>query len=257
MEVKMSKYKVAVQLYSIREEVEKDMEMALRKVKEMGYDSVEFAGFYGKSVKEIKSLLSRNGLTCETVHQDVTAFREDMDATITFLKELGVKYCAIPYYPLEEWRRDFDGVIEFFTKISRGLSENGIQLLYHHHDFEFQKIGNQKTILDALFEAMPSPIIEPQIDTCWVHYAGFDPVTYIKKYGSRVETIHLKDYVLNDKGEFEFRPFGQGIQNVSSIIDAINKVDVKIFVVEQDNSPDRPIMEALHQSRACLKSFGI
>ena len=94
----MKKFNVGLQLYSVREDMAKDFEGTLKKVAEMGYEYVEFAGYFGKSAKEIKEILNRYGLKCISVHQGPAPFFDNGYEIIDYLKELGIEYCVIPWY---------------------------------------------------------------------------------------------------------------------------------------------------------------
>ena len=275
----MKNFKVALQLYSIREDMASDMDAALGAVKAMGYDYVEFAGYYGKTAEEVRALLDKHGLECVSVHQGAEAFEEDGQAAVDFLKTIGAKYCAIPWYELDKLRDSFAETAELFAKTGKLLKDNGIALLYHNHDFEFTKVDGQY-ILDKLFATVPSDLLNPQLDTCWVHYAGVNPAECVEKYSGRVRVLHLKDFVCKNLGGgpvyaligadgkeekaasqsdngFELRPVGYGIQDFPAILAAAEKAGVEIVVVEQDESVDRPPLEAAKMSREYLKGLGI
>ena len=134
----MKQFKVGLQLYSVRGDMEKDFEGTLRAVKEMGYDYVEFAGYYGKSAQEVKALLDEIGLVCPSVHQGPDIKKEKGQEAVDYIKTFGVKYAAIPWYGIENYQNGkFDETIEKFKKVGELLRKNGIQLTYHNHDFEF------------------------------------------------------------------------------------------------------------------------
>ena len=277
----MKNFKVALQLYSIRWDMEKDMDTTLKKVKEIGYDYVEFAGYYGHTAEEVKNMLDKYELECISVHQGTELFLKEGQNAIEYLKTIGARYCAIPWYNVDNLKgTEYWGkTVDEFTKVGKALKENGIQLLYHNHDFEFNKFEN-KFLLDWIFETIPADILQPQIDTCWVHYAGHDPAEYILKYSGRISILHLKDFVCKNLGGgpvyaligndgkdekkaskeevgFEFRPLGYGIQNFPKILEAAEKADIEYLVVEQDQSPDRAPMEAAKLSREYLRKLGI
>ena len=92
----MKKFKVGIQLYSLRDAMEKDMDATLKAVKEMGYDYVEFAGYFDKSAEEVRTLLDKYGLECVSVHQAIGLFEEEGKAAVDYLNTIGAKYCAIP-----------------------------------------------------------------------------------------------------------------------------------------------------------------
>ena len=277
----MKKFKVGLQLFSIREDMKNNMDEALGKVKAMGYDYVEFAGFFDHTAEEVKAMLDKYDLTAISVHQGVNTFLEEGQKCIDYLKTIGVKYCAIPWYEVGKLKGspDWDETVANFTAYGKALKENGIQMLYHNHDFEFETFEG-KPLFDWIYETIPADILQPQIDTCWVSYAGYNVCEYIEKYAGRLEVIHLKDFVCKNLGGgpvydlisdgkkgakkptreengFEFRPVGYGRQDFPAILEAAEKVGIDYVIVEQDGHPERTAMEDAKISREYLKSLGI
>ena len=275
----MKQFKVGIQLYSLRDAMEKDMDATLKAVKEMGYDYVEFAGYFGKSAEEVKAILDKYGLEAVSVHQAIGLFEEEGQKAVDYIKTLGVKYCAIPWYNVDEFISNWDATMDKFKNVSKLLGDNDIKLMYHNHDFEFNKI-NGEYILDRLYATLPEGVIMPQLDTCWVHYAGVNPSEYIRKYSGRIEVLHLKDFVCEklgagpvyalidedgnemDKGNkedngFKLVPVGSGIQDWTSILAAAEDAGVEYVIVEQDESKDRDPLDAAKMSREYLRTLGI
>ncbi len=275
----MKKFKIGVQLYSVRRDMDKDFEGTLAKVAAMGYEYVEFAGYYGRSSEEIKALLDQYGLKCISVHQGVEFFDNDPQASVDYLKGFGVKYVVVPWCDKSKLASDeaWAETSKKFNAVSALLRANGMKLLYHNHDFEYEKLPDGRYIHDRIMTEVDG--IEPELDTCWVHYAGIDPVTMIEKYAGKVEVIHFKDFACKnlgagpvyalidndgkaqetskeDKG-FEFRPIGMGIQNIPAMIAACEKAGTEYIIVEQDESDDRPALEAIELSRKYLSSLGL
>lgn len=276
----MSELKVGIQLYSLRDDMEKDMDATLKAVADMGYDCVEFAGYFDKSAEEVKAMLEKYGLEAVSVHQGYEVFLDDEKANIDYLKTLGVKYCAIPWMDVKKHKGNevYPKTIEEITKVAKALKSAGIQMCYHNHDFEFEKYDD-KFLLDWLYEDISADLLETEIDTCWVRYAGYDPCEYIAKYAGRAHIVHLKDFtckafaggpvyaLIDDSGKegkkasredngFMFKPVGSGIQDFPSIIEAAKKAGAEYVIVEQDQSEERPAMEAAKMSREYLKSIG-
>ena len=179
----MKKFKVGIQLYSLRDEMEKDMDATLKAVKEMGYDCVEFAGYFGRSAEEVRAMLDKYGLECVSVHQTPSLFVEEGQKAVDYLKTIGAKYAAIPWYDADKLAGtpEWENTVEMFKQTGKLLADNGIQQLYHNHDFEFKKVDG-KFLLDWLYETLPQEYLQPQVDTCWVHYAGYNPAEYLEKY---------------------------------------------------------------------------
>lgn len=278
----MSNFKLGLQLYSVRDEMEKDMDACLKAVKEMGYECVEFAGFFGKSAEEVKAMLDKYGLEAISSHQTVGVKDDEPlkpEDTVKYLNTLGVKYCAIPWYGKENYVNDWDGTMAKFKKSSEILKKGGIDLYYHNHDFEFDKI-NGKTIHEMIFDNLGLDVIKPELDVCWVHYAGYEPTEVMKKYAGRIEILHLKDFVCKNLGGgpvyalidnsgseetkaskedngFEFRPVGYGIQDMPKIVEAAKECGIKYLIVEQDGHPNATSMEDAKKSIDYLKSIGL
>lgn len=279
----MKKAYIGYQVYSAREEAEKDLLGVLRQLREMGYDGVEFAGFYGHSADEVKAMLDETGLIPISSHRAIPDTVEEMMEVVAYHKRIGCKFIAVPY--LDEAHRPgaegFAGMIAKIYQFSRLCKEAGIQLLYHNHDFEFIKLSGMYG-LDFLYAATPCDVLKTELDCCWVKYAGEDPAAYIRKYTGRAPIIHLKDYVGRktekspyalisadgsgkDDGTaanpadvaFEFRPVGYGCQDVPSLIEAGLEAGAGWFIVEQDQWYNRPALEAAKMSRDYLKSIGM
>ncbi len=246
------KLPVALQLFSIRNDLERDFEGALKSVKAFGYDGVEFAGLYGRSAGEIRALLDDFGLTPVSAHVSIDEMLRDPDGVMTAYSTIGCRYIAVPH--LEEKRRiggeEYDRTIEDVRMLERCAQAHGLVFMYHNHDFEFEKIGD-KYALDILLEALPDTSLE--LDTCWASVAGAKPEEYMKNYAGRSPVIHLKDYSLMGKkpedifcimesggdardknGVFGFRPCGYGMNDIEAILDAADETNAEWLVVEQD-----------------------
>ena len=277
----MKKFKLGLQLYSLRDEMAKDFEGTLKKVSEMGYEYVEFAGYYDKTAEEIKAIMDKYGLKSISVHQGYEVFlAEEAQEKIDFLKVLGVKYVVIPGMRVENHKGsdNYEKTIEELRSVSELLEKNGMQLGYHNHDFEFKKYDN-KFLLEWLLEDLKGTMI-PEIDTCWVHYAGINPQEYILKYKGSLPLLHLKDFACKNLGDgpvydiinnggnakeapsqedngFEFRPVGDGVQDIPAIIKSAEECGTEYLIVEHDGFTDIEPSECVKRSIDYLKSLGL
>ena len=151
----MGRIKVGLQLYSISDYMQKDMDKALGEVKAMGYDYVEFAGYYDKSAEEIKTLLEKYGLECVSIHRGLNRFDDNKESEMNYIRVLGAKYCVIPWYEVsklaggEEW----ENTVKRFTNHAEDMKEIGVKLLYHNHSFEFNKFEG-KYLIDHIYETI-------------------------------------------------------------------------------------------------------
>ena len=256
--------KVGLQLYSIRDAMEKDVPGSLKKVRDMGYEDVEFAGYFGYSAEELRNMMDELGLKCVSVHQSYQDLLDKPEETIAYLKTLGVKYFVVPYMGKENHKGGefFEKTVENFKNISALLKASGMKLLYHNHEFEFEKYED-KFLLDWLFETVGPENLETEIDTCWVKYAGYSPEKYILQHKGCAEILHLKDFVGNtglektrDENNFSMKPIGEGCQDWESILSAAEEAGTEYFIVEQDDYFDTNSLDAVKRSRDYLKSIG-
>ena len=271
----MQKRPVAYQLYSAREDAQKDLDAVLGRLAAMGYDGVEFAGLYGHSAEDVAAMLQKYRLQAVSSHVPVMRIEEDMFGVIAEQRPLGCRYLAVPF--LDETMRPgapgFARVLRMVYRFASLCREAGIQLLYHNHDFEFVPVSGLYG-LDFLYGAVPAHLLQTELDVCWIRYAGEDPVAYLRKYAGRCPVVHLKDYVgvrgdtspygllgrAEEKKEnvpFAFRPFGHGCQDVQAVVSAALESGVQWFVIEQDQSPDRPALEAAQMSLETLRKLGV
>lgn len=267
---------IALQLYTVRDRMAEDFAGTLKAVKEMGYVGVEFAGLFGHTPDEVRAILDDLGLTAVSAHVPYGELIADTEGTLKAYKEIGCNYVAVPYMT-EEYRpgaEKFEEALANIRKIAEVAKSLGITLLYHNHDFEFVKVGEEYG-LDVMYSEIPADLLQTEIDTCWVKVAGEDPAAYVLKYSGRAPVVHLKDFTgerssnmykligLNEEkkaeaeNKFEFRPVGYGKQDFPAIIAASEKAGAKWLVVEQDEpSLGKTRMECAEMGRAYLKTIG-
>lgn len=274
---KCEKIPVALQLYSVRDNMAQDVYGTLKAVKEMGYDGVEFAGLFGNTPAQMKAWCDELGLNPISAHVPLADLLADVDQVLADYKAIGCEYVVVPYVTPE---RHPDGelfaqMIEEIKSIGEKAKAAGLVVLYHNHDFEFKLTPDGKIGLDALYEAVPADLLQTELDLCWVKYAGQCPVEYLNKYANRAPVVHFKDYYasgeqtedpyaligLNEGEEkqtkaFEFRPLGCGVQNVCALMKAAKAAGSKWIVVEQDSpSLGKSAMECVAMSIEYLNNL--
>jgi sugar phosphate isomerase/epimerase len=270
---------VAIQLYSLRNEMTKDFIGTLKKVKEMGYAGVEFAGLHGKDASEVSQALKEIGLIPVSAHVSLEEILSAPEKTMETYASIGVKYMAIPYLAVER-RPESGNFAQTLSDMSFACEQakaHGITMLYHNHDFEFDVVDGEY-YLDTIYKTIPADLLQTEIDTCWVNVAGEDPAAYVIKYKGRAPIVHLKDFTMpsrenkgnlyeligiqpteksNSKDGFSFRPVGYGVQDIPKILTAAENVGASWVVVEQDKPADgQTEMESAQLSRNYLKTLG-
>ena len=191
----MSKIPIGLQLYSIRHDCERDLPGTLAQVAEMGYDGVEFAGYYGRSAENLRALLDELGLACCGTHAAWDSLKPGMLAeTIAFNKILGNPYLIVPGLPAERRtsRAAWLETAAMFNEIAAKLAPHGMFTGYHNHTIEFAPMDGELP-WDTLF-GNTSPKVIMQIDTGNARHGGGDPFPCLERYPGRAVTVHLKAY---------------------------------------------------------------
>lgn len=266
----MKQWPIALQVFSVREDAERDFAGTMRKVKAMGYDGVELAGTYGKTAVELKAILDEIGLTLVSAHVGPDLLEQD--EVLADYAAAGLQYIAVPWYPEPKTAEELSVAIARIRRIGERCRERGMQLLYHNHDFEFNKLDGQY-ILDAYYAGIPADLLQTELDMCWVNVGGAEPAAYLRKYTGRAPIVHLKDftgskttgmYDLIDSdvtaeaptAAFEFRPVGYGRQEVPVLVQAAEDAGCGWLIVEQDMpSMGRTPLECAEMSIRYLRSF--
>lgn len=274
------KLPVALQLYTVRNELNTDFEGTLRRVKELGYDGVEFAGgLRDNDPVWVRDLLAELDLVPIAAHVPFKDLLENPTETLAPYKVLGCRYIVVPNVP-DSWRipaNPAKDTIDALLQIAKDITAAGFIALYHNHDFEFARVPETgKYFLDQLFETISADLLQTELDTCWVGVAGENPAAYIKKYSGRAPIVHLKDYKKEGEGTdgmyeligvetakvakkspVELRPVGYGVQDFPAILAAAEAAGTTWVVVEQDRPREGCLpLDESKLSRAYLKTIG-
>ena len=266
---------VAIQVYSVRDDAKKDLKGTLQKIKQLGYDGVEFAGLYDHSPAEVKAMCEEIGLTPISAHISLADIRKDLKGLVATYAEIGVKYMALAWLGEENrpGAEGWDATRADMIEMAKECKKNGITFLYHNHDFEFEKLDG-KYKLEVIYDTIPADLLQSELDTCWVNVGGENPADYVRKFTGRAPLVHLKDFVgkksanmyeligtdsakADTNQEFGLRYVGEGVQDFPAIIKASEDAGCEWLIVEQDSpSPDRTPLECAELSRKYLKSIG-
>lgn len=248
----MTKIPVAVQMFTLREETEKDFAGTLKKVAELGFDGVEFAGYGGLEVTEVKALLDEYGLKASGSHVPFDQLQNNLEQVIEEQKILGSEYIVWPYLTGEQRNEEtYKSLIPTFAEIGKKVREAGMTFCYHNHDFELDKLSDGRFVLQAFLEDTDPAHVQAELDVYWIKRAGEDPVEWIQRYKDRTPLIHLKDMTTDD--EQFFAELGTGGVDIDAVIKAGQEVGAKWFVVEQDQTRRTPF-ESIEISINYLKT---
>lgn len=272
--------KIGVQLFSLPKMLENDFEGSMKMLSKMGYKEIEMygpfpysvksahdrwnaitpslgfsgSGYFGKTAKEVKKILTENGLTSPTIHTDLDTLQNGMDKLGEAAHILGHKYVGLPAIP-DEKRKNLDAykrIAEDFNKIGEAAKKVGLKFAYHNHGYGLVEMEG-KIPLQLILEQTDPNLVFFEMDLYWTTAGGADPIAYLNNYPNRYHLLHIKDMAKKvrfegDGGDasqwIKLFPFmttaGDGVLDLKSIIAKAQQVGVKHFIVEQDmvNHPE-------------------
>ena len=238
--------KIAIQLYSVREETSKDFLGTLEKLANMGYQAVQFAGFFNTSATELKSFMDRVGLSAAGSHMPFeTLTGNQLIDSLDYNRTIGNDLIICPILP-EEYRKDeaaYYRAAEQLNEIGRVCYENGFTFAYHNHDIEFEDLGNGKTGFDILFEETDQQLVKIELDCYWASYSAIDPNQIISAYQDRIVSLHMKDMVIIN-GKKRSIELGKGILDIATLREAGEAAGVSWYVIEQEHFDGAPLEAA-------------
>lgn len=221
--------KISLQLWSIQEECAKDFLGTLTKVKEFGYDGVEFAGYYETEAATLKAHLDEIGLEVSGSHVQAEKLVNDLENTIAYEKALGNTHVIIPWEQgetLADWQEHFAK----FATVQKRLEEEGLVLGYHNHAHEFTQVPDVN-VLEAMIEAVPG--IKLEVDTYWVEFAGEIAIKWMSKNKEAIKWLHIKE-MRRDGDVIESTEIGTGILPIRSFVEFAKENQIEWLVVEQE-----------------------
>jgi len=228
---------VALQCYTIRDHCKtaKDFAASAKRVKKIGYTSVQISGLGPIPAAEIKSICEGEGLSICATHESGKAIVETPEAVVEQLAALGCKHTAYPYphVPL----KTLDDVKRLAGELTRSgtvLREAGMTLIYHNHQIELRQLAG-KTMLDWIYDLVPAEVLKAEIDTYWIQFGGGDPAGWLKKLKGRIPLLQLKDYAINDDNQPVFAALGDGNLDLPAALSTARAGGCEWYIVEQDS----------------------
>lgn len=247
---------LGLQIYSLGGELTKDVPAGMKKIKEIGYSTLELAGYNdgkisGMDMMEFKKIAEDNGLKITSSHVNPptgTYTPENRQSIMEFWKKtaddhakLGVKYLVQPGQPSTRSVEEVAYVCDIFNEAGKVIKAAGIPFGYHNHDFEFAKVvpGGKEAVFgrhnkgdiiyDLFLKGTDPSLVFFEMDVYWTVIGQNDPVEYMKKYAERIKLLHIKDRAI----------LGQsGFMNFEMIFKQANENKIKEFYVELEGMPD-------------------
>jgi len=248
---------LAVQLYSVRADCRRDFDAALDEVAAMGFEGVEFAGYYtyADRAPALRARLDALGLKAAGTHIGLETLQGDaLKATIDFHQAIGCRFLVVPGNPAFVDPEKSKALADTFNQLAETLEPLGMACGYHNHTNEFKKDGDE-TFWDLFAERTSKDVILQQ-DCGWTAAAGLDPAAYVRKYPGRTRTTHFKPFAR--QGEPDRKPIlGQDSVDWAAVYAACASVGgTDWIVVEQEIYPDgKTPMACTRESLAGLKGI--
>ncbi|MDD4796389.1 MAG: sugar phosphate isomerase/epimerase [Eubacteriales bacterium] len=226
-------------LFILRDECQRDLFAVLRRLKEIGFDGVEFLGLFGRDPHEIRRVLDELGLMALGDHVSLGECYADIDGTLEPRRMLGCRYLSVAGIPDDALpgTAGWDETRRRYAVVSKAAARAGMTLLYHNHDNELLSRVGDVHQLDAILDGIPADVLKFEPDLGWISIGGGDARHYLRKYRHRCPVLHLKDYYATDpallgnvhdylpqvgsaeRGSFAFRPTGYGVMNYPALLD--------------------------------------
>jgi len=255
----MYRYPFALQLYSVRDHLEKDPLETLKAVRQCGYDAVELAGTAGLPAREFKKLLDAAGLVAISAHISYAEMTENTEAVLQDLRLFSAPFAVVPWIDPQTVSGD-TGWAECAQKLAAAgalLLHQGIRLCYHNHEHEFAPRAGG-TIFDTLFRVAPPEHLGIQLDAGWAMLGGADPAAIIRTHGTRVPIIHVKDYRRDpDTQEARVTELGLGEVVWDPVFLAAETAGVAWYIVEQDVAEVDSLQSAANNAAFMLRQNGV
>ncbi|MCL2361333.1 MAG: sugar phosphate isomerase/epimerase [Defluviitaleaceae bacterium] len=251
--------KIGAQLYTVREHTQTaaDFAATIKKVANMGYKRVQVSAIGPIPAQEVADICKTHEIDIVITHTNPARIKDETEAVIAEHRIMGADYIGIGATP-GGYERNKNGVRQFivdFTPAAQKIKDAGMTLMYHNHDFEFEKYDS-KLMMGYLVEEFP--LLGFTLDTYWVQAGGADPSAWIKALAGRVDVVHLKDMAWAG-GKQLMAEVMEGNLNWHSIFDACTAAGVQYAMVEQDDcygaNPFKCLEKSLNNLKEAKKWF--
>jgi sugar phosphate isomerase/epimerase len=259
---------IGLQLYTLRDVINKDVKGTLEKVAALGYQKVEAYGYndgklFGMAVKDFAALTKSLKLKVTSGHyllgkSDSTkamkgTLLNEWERAVADAKEVGQEYMILAYLTADERKSldDYKRICETVNKAAEVCKKNGIRMGYHNHDFEFEKFEGQ-VAYDVMLKELDAKTVSMEMDLYWMHVANQNPIDYFSKHPGRFHQWHVKDMdKIDPKKQVDV---GTGKIDFPSIFAKAKLSGLKNFYVEQEAYPISP-MDSVEKSIANVKKW--
>jgi sugar phosphate isomerase/epimerase len=215
---------IGLQLYTVRELLKDDFEGTIARVAEVGYQELEFAGYFGRSAKDVRAVVERNGLKPTSTHVDYETLGDPWPAMLETASVIGHRFVVCPSIP-DELRSEPDGwkrAAETFNRAGEASRRAGIRFAYHNHHVELASVGGKRPY-DLLLADTDPDLVAMEMDLCWTTVGGADPLDYFRRNPGRFPLVHVKDVksIPTPSASETYVPFPRAIALMTDVGDGV------------------------------------
>ncbi len=249
--------RIGIQLYTVRSLMADDVARTLDALAEIGYQEVEFAGYFGHAPGALAGWLQEAGLEAPAAHVAMDDLQGDgLDAALEAADALGHRWLVLPWLPPEQRTPDgYRAATEFLNAAGETAGRSGVRVAYHNHAFEFEPIGgpsadpNGPTGYDLLLERLDPAFVDLEIDFHWSEAGGIDSLALLRDHPGRFPLCHLKDRDASGR----MTDVGAGAIDWEAIFALSDRAGLRHYFVEHDQPAD-PLASALSSYRFLTSS---
>jgi sugar phosphate isomerase/epimerase len=245
--------RIGLQLYSVLGFKPEETPKIAEKLAAMGYEGIEFLKYNTLPVKELRKKLDSLGMVSSGTHISYESLINELDDVLRYCNEIGESYIVLPRLP--EPMRNAGGCKKAFESLSPAaerIRQNGLKLVFHHHEWEVLPGTDGKTAMDIMAEILPVELLAFQAEIYCLESAGVDPLGFIKKYKDRCVSVHISDK--KSKQDPAYTELGRGIIALEPIVNLCEEIGIDWYNVEQETY-DGGIFASLKENCAYLKKL--
>lgn len=227
--------RIGIQLYTVRDRMAEDVPGTLQRIAEIGYDEVEFAGYFDNTPAEIKGFMDALGLDSPSAHVSIDDIRGSSEQLIETAQTLGNRYIVLGWLApdVRGTLDDYRGHIDLVAGFAEQCRAAGLQFAWHNHDFEFIELEGQVP-MDMILDRTDAELVQVELDFYWTAKAGVDPLGYFERHPGRFPMCHVKDMA----ADTSMADVGDGTIDFASLFAASELAGLEHYYVERDDATD-------------------
>lgn len=245
---------IAIQLYTVRDELAQDCDHTLKYIADIGVQYVEIADTGNFSISDFTKKLKQYHLIPISSHIDFLVLRQSSEEILSEFQQVGIHHVIIPWIDPQIWKDDtiLHQVFQELNRIVKQAQQRGITISYHNHAHELLPQENGGYLLDKLIQQVPD--IKLELDIGWVYVATQqDPLQVIQRYRSQISLFHLKD--VRSVEPLKFTELGNnGKINWQDILEGTMQINTHGWIIEQDTDFENNALDSIKKSYQFLIS---